>query len=257
MAAFFACARPAVQQETHIPPAPIGGAPSHSVSEQQGSPRGQGPPRMESCIAVWRCLLLEEKVPSKARRMRCFLTSRTQEVSFLPMLDRQPAGCGGSAPASSSASGSAQVVRHRHLIRHGVAAVPPSPQGEGVSDVTHIGNLHLHTRPDVRRTSASGRKTPEPKLRGFLMSLQLHGEPGRQRAGDRIDDRLCLLFAAILKDLGSQAETSLNDTHSRYFTPFIRFPTPSHTTDDIGCWLVLPVTSSIISKNRQNTTDTS
>ena len=62
------------------------------VFAPQGSPRGQGPPRMESGIAEWRCLLLEEKVAGFARRMRCFLTSRTQAISFLPVLDRQPSG---------------------------------------------------------------------------------------------------------------------------------------------------------------------
>ena len=51
--------------------------------EPQGSPRGQGPPRFRSCIAVRRCLLLEEKVPSIARRMRCFLTLRTMAIPFL------------------------------------------------------------------------------------------------------------------------------------------------------------------------------
>ena len=35
------------------------------------------------------CLLLEEKVPSAARRMRCFLTLRTQANLFPPTLDRQ------------------------------------------------------------------------------------------------------------------------------------------------------------------------
>jgi len=34
----------------------------------QGSPRGQGPSRLRSCIAVRRCLLLEEKVLSEAKR---------------------------------------------------------------------------------------------------------------------------------------------------------------------------------------------
>ena len=38
--------------------------------EPRGSPRGQGPPRFTSCIAVRRCLLLAEKVASSARRMR-------------------------------------------------------------------------------------------------------------------------------------------------------------------------------------------
>ena len=38
------------------------------VFAPQGSPRGQGPPRMESCIAEWRCLLLEEKVLIDAQR---------------------------------------------------------------------------------------------------------------------------------------------------------------------------------------------
>ena len=44
---------------------------------------------MKSGIAAWRRLLLEEKVPSAARRMRCFLTSRTQASPFLPMLDHR------------------------------------------------------------------------------------------------------------------------------------------------------------------------
>jgi len=38
------------------------------ISEPQGSPRGQGPPRLRSCIAVRRCLLLKEKVLSEAQR---------------------------------------------------------------------------------------------------------------------------------------------------------------------------------------------
>ena len=64
---------------------------------------------------------------------------------------------------------------------------------------------------------------------------------GPQRIGDHINDRLRLSFVAHAEDFGSDAKTSLNKIHN-YFTPFIRFPTPSHTMDDIG-WLVLPVTS--------------
>ena len=85
--------------------------------------------------------------------------------------------------------------------------------------------------------------------------LFLHGEPVRQRIGDRINDRLRLLFAALTENIGSDAKANMNRTHHNYFTPFIRFPTPSHTIDDIG-WLVLPVTSCIIAKNGQNARDT-
>ena len=53
------------------------------ASAPWGSPRGQGPPRMRSGIAVRRCLLFAEKVASFARRMRCFLTSRTMVIPFL------------------------------------------------------------------------------------------------------------------------------------------------------------------------------
>lgn len=88
--------------------------------------------------------------------------------------------------------------------------------------------------------------------------LFLHGEPVRKRIGDRIHNCLRLVLTASAENIGSDAETSLDNAflfvHS-YFTPFVRFPTPSHTIDDIG-WLVLPVTRCIIAKNGQNARDT-
>ena len=38
------------------------------IFEPRGSPRGQGPPRMKSCIALWRCLPLEGKASRQPRR---------------------------------------------------------------------------------------------------------------------------------------------------------------------------------------------
>ena len=84
--------------------------------------------------------------------------------------------------------------------------------------------------------------------------LFLHGEPVQQLIGDHINDRLRLSFVALAENIGSDAKTNLNKIHN-YFTPFVRFPTPSHTMDDIG-WLVLPVTRCIIAKNGQNARDT-
>ena len=43
--------------------------------------------------------------------------------------------------------------------------------------------------------------------------LFLHGEPVRQRIGDRINDRLRLVLTALAEDIGSDAKTSLNKTH--------------------------------------------
>lgn len=98
-------------------------------------------------------------------------------------------------------------------------------------------------------------KAPEAFASGAPLVYRLHGPPVRQRIGDHINDRLRLIFAALTENIGSDAKTSLNKTHHNYFTPFVRFPTPSHTMDDIG-WLVLPVTRCIIAKNGQNARDT-
>ena len=90
------------------------------------------------------------------------------------------------------------------------------------------------------------------------MVYRLHGHPAGQCVGDRVNDFLCLFFAAMLKDIRGEIEADMDRSSKNghfYFTPFIRFPTPSHTIDDIG-WLVLPVTRCIIAKNGQNATDT-
>ena len=111
---------------------------------------------------------------------------------------------------------------------------------DAVGCVGHAGSIRF-----------SDKKIPEPKLRDFPM-LFLRLGPVRQRIGDHINDRLRLSFVAHAENSGSDAKTNMNHN---YFTPFIRFPTPSHTMDDIG-WLVLPVTRCIIAKNGQNARDT-
>lgn len=55
-------------------------------------------------------------------------------------------------------------------------------------------------------------KNPGAEAPGFSYAV-LHGEPVRQRIGDRINDRLRLLFAALAEDIGSDAKASLNKTH--------------------------------------------
>ena len=86
-------------------------------------------------------------------------------------------------------------------------------------------------------------KAPEAFASGAPLVYRLHGPLGGhvQCVGDHINDRLRLSFVALFENSGSDAKTNMNKIHN-YFTPFVRFPTPSHTMDDIG-WLVLPVTS--------------
>lgn len=97
-------------------------------------------------------------------------------------------------------------------------------------------------------------KAPEAFASGAPLVYRLHGQLDGQLIGDHINDRLRRIFAENTEDFGSDAKTNMNRTHN-YFTPFLRFPTPSHTIDDIG-WLVLPVTRCIIAKNGQNARDT-
>lgn len=84
-------------------------------------------------------------------------------------------------------------------------------------------------------------KAPEAFASGAPLVYRLHGPIDGQRIEDHINDRLRVIFAVLAEDFGSDVKTNMNRTHN-YFTPFVRFPTPSHTMDDIG-WLVLPVTS--------------
>ena len=101
-------------------------------------------------------------------------------------------------------------------------------------------------------------KAPEAFASGAPLVYRLHGPQGGhfggQRIGNRVNDSLRLIFAALFENSGSDAKTNLNQIQN-YLTPFVRFPTPSHTIDDIG-WLVLPVTRCIIAKNGQNARDT-
>ena len=137
----------------------------------------------------------------------------------------------------------AEIRNHLSFFPYHRRLQPFSVRFDAAGCVGHAGSIRF-----------SDKKIPEPKLRDFPM-LFLHGVPVRQRIGDHINDRLRLIFAALAEDFGSDAKTSLNKMHHNYFTPFVRFPTPSHTIDDIG-WLVLPVTRCIIAKNGQNARDT-
>ena len=83
------------------------GAPDRALPSPCGSGR------------IVRCLLLEEKVPSAARRMRCFLTLRTPAGSFLPILDRQPAD-EVEVLRLFPALPVVRCVSNVHLIRHGL-----------------------------------------------------------------------------------------------------------------------------------------
>ena len=56
-------------------------------------------------------------------------------------------------------------------------------------------------------------KNPGAEAPGFSYVRKLHGEPVRQRIGDRINDRLRLVLTALAEDIGSDAKTSLNKTH--------------------------------------------
>ena len=61
--------------------------------------------------------------------------------------------------------------------------------------------------------TAPQQKNPGAEAPGFSYVRKLHGEPVRQRIGDRINDRLRLVLTALAEDIGSDAKTSLNKTH--------------------------------------------
>ena len=93
-------------------------------------------------------------------------------------------------------------------------------------------------------------KAPEAFASGAPLVYRLHGHPAGQCVGDRVHDFLCLFFAAMLKDIRGEIEADMDRSSKNghfFFTPFVRFPPPSHTTDGTG-WLVLPVTGNTVAE---------
>ncbi len=181
----------------------------------------------------------------------------------------QPAGC--QLPLHKAAKGvrDGHAVHRQyrwrkpwsfHGIRFAVLSTFSARRRLGCASDAHrtTGVAAWKAFPSWRRPTCGAAAPTAEKPRSFRSGVfvcsQLHGEPGRQSRGDRINDVLRLVLTASAEDIGSDAKTSLNKTLHSYFTPFVRFPTPSHTIDDIG-WLVLPVTSALYAKNGQNTRD--
>ena len=53
-------------------------------------------------------------------------------------------------------------------------------------------------------------KAPEAFASGAPLVYRLHGHPAGQCIGDRVNDFLCLFFAATLKDVGGEVEADMD-----------------------------------------------
>lgn len=159
----------------------------------------------------------------------------------------QPAGCQHSFHKGANGVRDGHAVHRQYRWR--------KPQSFHLIRFAALSTFSARRRLTCGAETAPQQKNPGAEAPGFSYVRKLHGEPVRQRIGDRINDRLRLVLTALAEDIGSDAKTNMNRTHHNYFTPFVRFPTPSHTIDDIG-WLVLPVTSALYARNGQSSMDT-